>query len=222
FTGLLMLGGSVVVWDVATAVSRAARLISSSERVDPELLPDRRDDIGALLSSFARMTVTIEQQAEELRRVPARLDELARQAFRDSLTSLANRALFMDRLGHALVRTERRADAVAVLFLDLDRFKVVNDSLGHAVGDQLLIEVGQRLKNCVRPDDTVARLGGDEFGIMLEGLTGVAGATQVAERITEQFEQPFIADGREVFITSSIGIALSPSPQTPPEQLLHH
>ncbi len=222
FTGLLMLGGSIVVWDVATAVSRAARLISSSDHIDPERLPERRDDIGALLASFARMTATIEQQAEELRRVPARLDELARQAFRDSLTSLANRALFMDRLGHALVRTERRADYVAVLFLDLDRFKVVNDSLGHGVGDHLLIEVGQRLKACVRPEDTVARLGGDEFGIMLEGLTGVTGATYVAERITEQFEQPFVVDGREVFITGSIGIALSPSPQTQPEQLLRY
>ena len=222
FTGLLILGGSVVVWDVATAVSRAARLVSSSRRIDPALLPDRHDDIGALLASFARMSVTIEQQAEELRRVPARLDELARQAFRDSLTSLANRALFMDRLGHALVRTERRADSVAVLFVDLDRFKVVNDSLGHAVGDQLLIEVGERLKNCVRPEDTVARLGGDEFGIMLEGLTGVTEATQVAARITAQFEEPFNADGRTVFITSSVGIALSSSPQTHPEQLLRY
>jgi diguanylate cyclase (GGDEF)-like protein len=219
FTALLIVGGSVVVWD---AVARAARLISSSGRVDPDRLPDRRDDIGALLVSFARMTATIEQQAEELRRVPARLDELARQAFRDSLTGLANRALFMDRLGHALVRTERRSDFVAVLFLDLDRFKVVNDSLGHAMGDQLLIGAGQRLKNCVRPEDTVARLGGDEFGIMLEGLTGVAGATQVADRITAEFERSFTVDGREVFITSSIGIALNPSPQTPPEQLLRH
>ncbi len=222
FTGLLMLGGGFVVWDVATAVSRAAKLITSSRRVDLELVPSRRDDIGALVASFARMTATIEQQAEELRRVPARLDELARQAFRDSLTNLANRALFMDRLGHALVRTERRADYLSVLFLDLDRFKVVNDSLGHAVGDQLLIEVGRRLRNCVRPEDTVARLGGDEFGVMLEGFTGAGEATQVAERITAQFERPFVVDGREVFITSSIGIALSPSPQTQPEQLLHY
>ena len=222
FTALVMVGGGVVVWDVATAVSRAARLITSSQRIDPALLPNRRDDIGALLASFARMTATIEQQAEELRRVPARLDELARQAFRDSLTNLSNRALFMDRLGHALVRTERRADYLAVLFLDLDRFKVVNDSLGHAMGDQILIEVGRRLKHCVRPDDTVARLGGDEFGIMLEGLGGLAGATQVAERITAQFQQAFVVDGREVFITGSIGIAVSPSPQTQPEQLLHY
>ncbi|HXJ80444.1 MAG TPA: EAL domain-containing protein [Candidatus Methylomirabilis sp.] len=222
FTGLLMLGGSIVVWDVATAVSRAARVISSAGRIDPEAIPHRDDDIGALLESFARMTATIEQQAEELRRVPARLDELARQAFRDSLTNLANRALFMDRLAHALVRTERRADDVAVLFLDLDRFKVVNDSLGHAVGDQVLIEVGRRLKDSVRPEDTVARLGGDEFGIMLEGLVGVAGAKQVAERIIEQLDRPFIVGGREVFVTGSIGIALSPSPQTAPEQLLRY
>lgn len=222
FTGLLMLGGAVVVWDVATAVSRAARLITSPQRVEPESLPARSDDIGALLASFARMTATIERQAEELRRFPARLDELARQAFRDSLTNLPNRALFMDRLGHALARTERRADYLAVLFLDLDRFKVVNDSLGHAAGDQLLVEVGRRLKVCLRPEDTVARLGGDEFGIMLEGLTGVAGATQVAERITAQFERPYIVGGREVFITSSTGIAMSSFPQAQPEQLLRY
>jgi diguanylate cyclase (GGDEF)-like protein len=222
FTGLLMLGGGIVVWDVATAVSRAAQLITSAKRVEPSMLTDRSDDIGALLTSFARMSVTIEQQAEELRRFPARLDELARQAFRDSLTNLANRALFMDRLGHALARTERRADDLAVLFLDLDRFKVVNDSLGHSVGDQLLVEVGRRLKALLRPEDTVARLGGDEFGIMLEGLTGVQGAVLVAERVAAQFEQPFIIEGREVFITSSIGIALSPSPQAQPEQLLRY
>jgi len=222
FTGLLMLGGGLVVWDVATAVSRAARLINSSSRVEPGSLPPRSDDIGALLTSFARMSVTIEQQAEELRQFPARLDELARQAFRDSLTNLVNRALFMDRLGQALARTERGADELAVLFLDLDRFRVVNDSLGHAVGDQLLVEVGRRIKSCIRPADTVARLGGDEFGILLEGVASVAGATQEAERLAAQFEQPFLVEGREVFITSSIGIALSPSPQTEPEELLRY
>src|SRR5262249_15357404 len=153
---------------------------------------NRRDDIGALLVSFARMTATIEKQAEELRRVPARLDELARQAFRDPVTNLANRALFMDRLGHALLRAERRADHLAVLAIDLDRFKVVNDSLGHGVGDQILIEVGRRLKGCVRLEDTVARLGGDEFGIMLEGLTGPAGATNVAEQILARFQDAFL------------------------------
>jgi diguanylate cyclase (GGDEF)-like protein len=184
-------------------------------------VPSRRDDIGALLASFARMTATIEQQAEELRRVPVRLDELARQAFRDRLTTLANRALFMDRLGHALIRAERRADYVAVLVLDLDRFKVVNDSLGHGIGDQILIEVGRRLKSCVRLEDTVARLGGDEFGIMLDGLTGIAGATYVAEQTRTQFQDAFVVDGREIFITSSIGIAVSPSSRTEPDQLLH-
>src|SRR5206468_12212601 len=105
---------------------------------------------------------------EELRQFPARLDELARQAFRDSITNLVNRALFMDRLGHALARTERGADELAVLFLDLDRFKVVNDSLRHVVGDRVLVEVGSRLKSCLRPADTVARPGGDEFGILLD------------------------------------------------------
>jgi diguanylate cyclase (GGDEF)-like protein len=167
------------------------------------------------------MTATIEQQAEELRRFPAQLDELAREAFRDSLTKLANRALFMDRLDHALARTERRADCLAVLYLDIDRFKVINDSLGHGAGDQLLVEVGRRVKLCVRPEDTVARLGGDEFGIMMEGLTGVADATRVSERIKGEIEEPFVMDGREVVITISIGIALSPSPEAQPEHLLH-
>src|SRR5262245_37419865 len=204
FTALVMLGGGMVVWDVATAVSRAARLITSSQRIDPALVPNRRDDIGALLASFARMTATIEQQAEELRRVPARLDELARQGFRDRLTNLANRALFMDRVAHALVKMERRSDYLGVLVLDLDRFKVVNDSLGHAVGDQILIEVGRRVKSCVRPEDTVARLGGDELAVILEGLTGINGATHVADQILSRFQDAFVLDGREVFITSSI------------------
>jgi len=219
-TGFLMLGGGMVVWDVATAVSRTARVVTRAQRIDPTALPARRDDIGALLASFARMTATIEQQAEELRRVPARLDDLARQAFRDSLTGLANRALFMDRLGHALVRTERRADSPAVLFLDLDRFKVVNDSLGHAMGDLLLMEVGRRLRECVRPEDTVARLGGDEFGLMLEGVGGVSAATDVAERITARLGLPFMVDGREVFISGSIGVAVGASHQMEPGQLL--
>src|SRR6266542_6460153 len=220
FTGLLMLGGGLVVWDVATAVSRAARLITSSPRIEPGSLPARSDDIGALLTSFARMSVTIEQQAEELRQFPARLDELARQAFRDSLTNLVNRALFMDRLGHALARTERGADELAVLFLDLDRFKVVNDTLGHSVGDQLLVEVSYRLGTALRPGDTVARLGGDEFGILLEDVADAETAETIAVRIEEGLGKPYPFEGRDVFVTASIGIALSSAKLASPEEIL--
>jgi diguanylate cyclase (GGDEF)-like protein/PAS domain S-box-containing protein len=146
--------------------------------------------------------------------------QLVHQAFYDPLTRLPNRALFMDRLGHALTRQERRDQDVAVLFLDLDRFKVINDSLGHGVGDQLLTETGQRLLGCLRPQDTVARLGGDEFAILLEDVTDVGRAVQVAERILATLQPPFEFAGREVFVSASIGIALSHSRHTQPEDIL--
>src|ERR687892_161075 len=112
-------------------------------------------------------------------------DQLSHQAFHDSLTSLANRALFKDRVEHALQRTRRHTPSVAVLFLDLDGFKEVNDSLGHAAGDRLLIQVGQRLGTCVRPSDTVARFGGDEFAVLVEDASDDLDLAAVAERILE-------------------------------------
>lgn len=219
FTGILMAGGGLVFWDVATGISRAARLVAEPARPEASTAT-RSDEIGALMASFSKMAATIETQAEEIRQFPVRLDQLAKQALKDPLTSLPNRALFMDRLAHTLARLERRADRLAVLFLDLDRFKVINDSLGHSVGDRLLIEVSRRLQTCLRPEDTVARLGGDEFGILLEGVNDESRATRVAERIASALRGAFTFDGREVFITASIGIALSPSPQSQPEEIL--
>jgi diguanylate cyclase (GGDEF)-like protein/PAS domain S-box-containing protein len=136
-------------------------------------------------------------------------DELKRRAFHDPLTELPNRALFLDRLEQALDRTQRGDDSVAVLFMDLDNFKVVNDSLGHKAGDQLLMAVSQRLKGCLRSRDIVARLGGDEFTILLEGISSVREAEQTAERIIRELWAPFTLEEHDVFVTASIGIVLS-------------
>jgi diguanylate cyclase (GGDEF)-like protein/PAS domain S-box-containing protein len=135
-------------------------------------------------------------------------EQLARQAFYDSLTGLPNRSLFMDRLGQAVTRSRRRKrSSFCVFFLDVDRFKDVNDSLGHVKGDQLLTGIARRLEVCVRPGDTVARLGGDEFTILLDDLRDPSDAIQVADRILKEMAKPLTLEGQEVFATVSIGIA---------------
>ncbi len=136
-------------------------------------------------------------------------DQLAHQAFHDALTGLPNRALFQDRLAHALMSALRRGTRVGVLYVDLDNFKTVNDSLGHAVGDQLLIALAQRVVGCVRPSDTAARFGGDEFAILLEDVNDVADAVNVANRLLVSLQMPFELEGRQLFVKTSIGIALS-------------
>jgi len=134
-------------------------------------------------------------------------DELKRQAFHDSLTGLANRALFADRLGHAISRAERSPTELAVLFLDLDDFKTVNDSLGHSEGDQLLVAVADRLRAAVRAGDTIARMGGDEFAILIEDPSEDETPAEVGRRLLAQLEPPFVHGGKELFVRASIGIA---------------
>jgi diguanylate cyclase (GGDEF)-like protein len=148
-------------------------------------------------------------------------EELAHQAFHDSLTDLANQALFRDRVDHALARNARHAARLAVVFLDLDNFKTVNDSLGHTAGDEVLVAMAERLGRCVRDSDTVARLGGDEFAVLLEDLATVRDVTLLADRIISVLQRPFNLDGREVFIGASIGIALD-SPGVDAGQLLRN
>ena len=146
---------------------------------------------------------------------------LVHDAFHDALTQLPNRALFTDLLGRSLGRSRRREDyQFALLFLDIDRFKVVNDSLGHGIGDQLLVAVARRLERCVRPGDTVARLGGDEFTILVDDIEGVADATRVADRIQHELGLPFNLSGQDVFTSASIGIALSATGYRTPDELL--
>jgi len=132
-------------------------------------------------------------------------EQLAHQAFHDPLTNLANRVLFRDRVEHALQRIVRGTGSPAVLFIDLDNFKAVNDGLGHSAGDWLLIEVAARLSSCLRPADTVARLGGDEFAVLLDDKA--ANAADVAERILAAFRDPFTVQGNDIVVMMSIGIA---------------
>lgn len=138
------------------------------------------------------------------------VEELRHRAFYDGLTGLANRALFVDRVEQAVVRLERNSDVqCAVLFLDVDRFKVINDSLGHSIGDQLLNALSKRLKSCIRRCDTLARLGGDEFAILLEGITGLDEALMVCDRIHTTLKRPFKLSSYEVFANISIGVVCS-------------
>ena len=145
--------------------------------------------------------------------------ELARQAFHDSLTGLPNRALFSDRVTHALERVGRTTRNVAVLFIDVDDFKTVNDSLGHSMGDELLVAVGGRLRGCLRAADTGARLGGDEFGVLLEDVSGVGAAIEVAERILDALRRPVVLTDTELLVRASIGIVVGRSGQTSGELL---
>jgi diguanylate cyclase (GGDEF)-like protein/PAS domain S-box-containing protein len=135
-------------------------------------------------------------------------EQLRHRAFHDPLTQLPNRALLSDRLQHALSREGRFEEQVAVLFVDLDDFKMVNDSLGHASGDELLVLVARRLRSCLRSADTAARLGGDEFGVLLEGVPDVDQAVAVAQRILDAFGEPFSIGGLPVPLRASVGVAI--------------
>ena len=147
-------------------------------------------------------------------------EQLTRQAYHDALTGLPNRALFQSRLEVALARAARRKRTIAVLFVDLDRFKIINDSLGHDTGDDLLVAVAQRLQESVRDEDTVARLSGDEFTVLLEEVEDEVEAAQVAQRIIDDIRQAIDLEGHQVFVGASVGIALSHNGEDRAEDLL--
>ncbi len=148
-------------------------------------------------------------------------EQLAYQAFHDPLTDLPNRTLFLDRLEQALARAKRKETRLAVLFMDLDNFKIVNDSLGHEIGDELLAQASKRLLEHLRPSDTAARLGGDEFVILIEDIEDTAGAIQVAERMRDALQESYYVGGHEFFVTTSIGIAFG-GPENQPGDLLRN
>src|SRR3954451_3761257 len=189
---------------------------------------DDREDTQELLGELTMAGYELRWvgSAEEAARAPSaivstralgELAELRHDALHDALTGLPNRALFLDRLELSLKRSRRQDGefCCAVLFCDLDRFKVVNDSLGHIVGDRLLMAVAKRIEAALRPGDTVARHGGDEFTLLLEDIGDVRGASIVAERLQETLAAPFHLDTRELYVSASIGIALVNAERAP-------
>jgi diguanylate cyclase (GGDEF)-like protein/PAS domain S-box-containing protein len=178
-----------------------------SESIARNLCDD--PDIGGIVVTSRDITARREAEAE-----------LAHQGTHDPLTGLPNRVLCLDRLRLALSRLERNPMAVGVLLLDLDRFKVVNDSLGHSFGDRILVAAAERLQGVARPGDTVARLGGDEFVIVCDGIHGEVEAVALADKVRAALAERFLVDGAEISLTASVGIAVTGRADTDPDELL--
>ncbi len=209
---LLSLPGGLGVLDQGGTVE-AELIDGAGQRRPVELLSRPLGDARGRDTVLAVRDLSDRKQAEQ------RIQHLAHH---DSLTGLPNRALFRDRLAQAMSMAERTGHTIALLCLDLDGFKSVNDLLGHPVGDQVLIEVGNRLRTCLRDSDTIARLGGDEFAIVLGFCEQPAGASTLGERIVALLAEPFEIGGQQVVIGTSIGIALYPSDAAAPEVLLRN
>jgi diguanylate cyclase (GGDEF)-like protein len=173
----------------------------------------------ALLASIA-IAIALQEHLRSNQLLREANAHLTRDAFYDRLTNLPNRALFVDRLQHALDRNLRHPYLFAVLFLDLDRFKTVNDSFGHLSGDRLLSAAAYRLNTAMRPEDTLARFGGDEFAVLVENLSDLKDVVLIAERIREELTKPFTVGEREMIVTASIGIAISAERYIRSEEML--
>lgn len=220
---LIFVGGAVLG---EFAVRRqAARLIQAISQMDagdystPLGAPYPRGELGQVMQALDRMAGSLEQQRQEIER---NTEALERQASTDALTSLANRRMLTERLDQALVDARRANRVASVLMLDLDRFKTINDSLGHSQGDLLLREVAGRLSECVRADDTVARLGGDEFVVVLANMADVADIVPVAQKILRALAQP-VEIGRQVLsVSTSLGIAVYPRDGQSADALLRY
>jgi diguanylate cyclase (GGDEF)-like protein/PAS domain S-box-containing protein len=209
-----------------TAVEECLKCASRTQKQSLLLTPTNHEYLveelaTPLLNRSGKVigTVAVFRDVTETNRQTA---QLAFQANHDALTGLPNRNLLRDRLHHAIAHAQRLQQQLAILFLDLDHFKAINDSLGHAAGDNLLKAVAMRLKKNVREMDTVARLGGDEFVILLEYLSHENVAISVAQKILEALTQPFILEGYEYTVTTSIGVALFPSDGEDTETLLQN
>ena len=191
----------------------------SAGKIIEGLPTHRADEIGALAHSFHAMAAKLNAQVSELEDKKLHLDYLAHH---DQLTGLPNRLLFLDRLKQAMHKAERNKERLALLFIDLDRFKHINDSLGHLVGDEVLKIVALRLQAYVRKEDTISRLGGDEFTILLEELHTPTDAAAIAQKFIGLFKQPFIVGDNEFYLSSSIGISIYPDNGAQAEDLLRN
>ncbi|MFN8632398.1 MAG: GGDEF domain-containing protein [Chloroflexota bacterium] len=206
---------------VYSPLQRDGQIVAAAELyADPT--PIRLARLATWFAAIGPVTVGLllfirRRQVEQADRV----DQLIGDAFFDSLTGLANRALFKFRLEQAFHRAARRRELMVVMYLDLDRFKAVNDTLGHAAGDRLLTLVGVRLLASVRPEDTIARLGGDEFTVLLEEVPSLDDARAIADRILEAMRKPFLLSGKEQSIGVSVGIAARTTRHLGPDDLLH-
>lgn len=240
-----------IITDPLLRLSAIARQVSTEKNYSVRVIGEGNDELGNLITDFNTMLDEIQSRDEKLGEHRIKLEERVAQrtreleiskeqlelskqqaesvasrmqyhAHHDALTGLPNRILLNDRIMRELAHARRQQTNVALLFLDLDRFKIINDSLGHAVGDQLLRVISRRLNNCVRDEDTIARLGGDEFMVLLPRISGSADAGRIAKKIIECLVNPISCNGHELHITTSIGISIYPYDGTDAETLIKH
>ena len=240
-----------IITDPLLRLSAIARQVSTEKNYSVRVIGEGKDELGNLITDFNTMLDEIQSRDNELRENRLQLEERVAQrtreleiandqlelskeqaesvasrmeyhAHHDALTGLPNRILLNDRITNELAHARRQQTNTALLFLDLDRFKIINDSLGHAVGDQLLRVIARRLNNCVRDEDTVARLGGDEFMILLPRISGSADAGRIAKKVIECLVDPISCNGHELHITTSIGISIYPYDGADVESLIKH
>ena len=236
---------------LTTPISQLINLVSNvaqERQYNKRLTLNRNDELGDLFRGVNIMLETIEQHKTQLQGDSARLENLVtlrteqlqqhsdrlenvvqlrteqlyNRANFDALTQLPNRHLLADRLSHGIVKSRRESKMLVLMFLDLDRFKVINDSLGHSVGDQLLSHVAERLSRVVRETDSVARWGGDEFVMLLEQITSHDSIVKIAEEVVHSLDAPILVGGHELYISASIGIAIYPQDGEDPVSLLKH
>jgi diguanylate cyclase (GGDEF)-like protein len=240
-----------IITDPLLRLSAIARQVRTEKNYSVRVVGGGKDELGNLINDFNTMLDEIQSRDNELNEHRQKLEERVAQrtmelesansqlefskeqaesvanrmeyhAHHDALTGLPNRILLNDRITRELAHARRQQTSAALLFLDLDRFKIINDSLGHAVGDQMLRVISRRLNNCVREEDTVARLGGDEFMVLLPRISGSADAGRIAKKIIGCLVDPISCNGHELHITTSIGISIFPYDGTDAETLIKH
>lgn len=213
-----------------TKLANASQRIMENKSYDARLDAMQKDEVGTLIQSFNKMLATVQTRENELKQhnehlekmVEMRTGQLQHRANHDALTQLPNRYLLMERLNQGIANAKRHEDLLAILLIDLDRFKIINDSLGHAIGDKLLQAVAKRLKELARESDCVSRLGGDEFVIMLSKIKSNEDAKLVAEKIIQQLNLPFMIDNHSLQIGASIGISIFPQDGEDARTLMQH